>query len=72
MSILVSGAVTSKTIYLSIDNIGLIMEMYNTQVKAKGYPKKFTRISFKKALADAIKYVDCKESVEEVITQLKL
>jgi len=70
MDILITGALTGKTMGIPKENIGLVMEMFKEQLELDGYPEKFTRISFKRELADRIKYADCTESVEEILTQM--
>lgn len=70
MNILITGALTGKVIGLPSENIGLVLEMFEDQASFKGYPAKFTRICFKEELANKIKFTDCKESVEEILTQM--
>jgi len=72
MDILIIGALTGKSMGVPVGNIGLVMEMSKNEAEVAGYPKKFTRISFKKTLANNIKYADCVESVEEILTQMSL
>ena len=75
MDLMVTGAITGKIIHIPADNYGMSMEMYSYQIEngsKKGYPKKFTRISFKSELADGTKFADCHETVEELITQLQI
>ena len=75
MDLLLTGAVTGKTIHIPSENYGMGMSMNSIELSLddqERYPKKFTRISFKEVLADGHKYLDCLESVEEVLTQLRL